>query len=117
MSLTLDFTSWSANVMVGVFLSLCTLHWLAVGCYLLANGTLQGKLISPEKRGRLLAYSNIIGCPLAIGVAFYLLPRWLSESTPRYAVLFGAMAASFGVAASISFWFKEPLSPPQRTFF
>ena len=59
------------------FLVLCTLHWLAVGCHHLANGTLQGKLISPEKRGRLLAYSNIIGCTLAIGLAFYLLPRWL----------------------------------------
>ena len=75
---TLSLTRWSGNVIVPVFLALCTLHWLAVGCNHLANGTLQGKLISPEKRGRLLAYSNIIGCTLAIGVAFYLLPRWFS---------------------------------------
>ena len=115
LSLTLGFTNWSANVMVAVFLVLCTLHWLTVGCHLLANGTLQGKLISPEKRGRLLAYSNIIGCTLAIGLAFYLMPRWLSESPPRYAVIFGATAVSFGVAASVSFWFKELPSPPQRT--
>ena len=115
LSLILSLTHWSANVIVAVFLVLCTLHWLAVGCNHLATGTLQGKLISPEKRGRLLAYSNIIGCTLAIGVAFYLLPRWLSGSTPRYAVLFGATATFFGVATAVSFWFKEPLSPPQRT--
>ncbi len=115
LSAILNLTHWSANVIVVVFLVLCTLHWLAVGCNHLATGTLQGKLISPEKRGRLLAYSNIIGCTLSIGVAFYLLPRWLSASTPRYAVLFGATAISFGVAASVSFWFKELPSQPERT--
>ena len=78
LSLTLRLTDWSATVMVAVFLVLCTIHWLMVGCNHLANGTLQGKLISPEKRGRLLAYSNIIGCTLAIGLAVSLLPRWLS---------------------------------------
>ena len=112
---TLSLTRWSGNVIVPVFLALCTLHWLAVGCNHLANGTLQGKLISPEKRGRLLAYSNIIGCTLAIGVAFYLLPRWFSGSTPRYAMLFGATAVFFGVAAAVSFWFRELPSQPEGT--
>ena len=111
----LSLTRWSSTTIVAVFLLLCTLHWLSVGCNHLGAGTLQGKLISPEKRGRLLAYSNIIGCTLAIGVALYLLPRWLSGSTPRYAVLFGATATFFGVAASVSFWFKERPSQPEGT--
>ena len=115
LSAILSSTRWSANVIVAVFLVLCTLHWLAVGCNHLANGTLQGKLISPEKRGRLLAYSNIIGCTLSIGVAFYLLPRWLSASPPRYAVLFTATAISFGIAASVCFCFKELPSQPEGT--
>ena len=115
LSLTLRLTDWSATVMVAVFLVLCTLHWLMVGCNHLANGTLQGKLISPEKRGRLLAYSNIIGCTLAIGLAVSLLPRWLSGSTARYAMLFGSTAVSFGISALVSFWFKELPSPTQRT--
>ena len=115
LSAILSLTDWSANIIVATFLALCTLHWLAVGCHHLANGTLQGKLISPEKRGRLLAYSNIIGCTLAIGLAFYLLPRWLSDSTAHYAVLFGATAVSFGVAALVSIWFKELPSPSQRS--
>ena len=113
--LILNLTGKAASIVVPVFLILCTLHWLAVGCNHLANGTLQGKLISPEKRGRLLAYSNIIGCTLAIGIAIYLLPRWLSENTPRYDILFGATGISFGVAAAVSFWFKELPSRPQRT--
>ena len=115
LSLTLRLTDWSATAMVAVFLVLCTLHWLAVGCNHLATGTLQGKLISPEKRGRLLAYSNIIGCTLAIGLAVSLLPRWLSGSTPRYAMLFGSTAAFFGISAVVSFWFKERPSPTQHT--
>ena len=115
LSSILSLTHWSGNVIIAVFLVLCTLHWLAVGCNHLANGTIQGKLISPEKRGRLLAYSNIIGCTLSIGVAFYLLPRWLSASPPRYAVLFGATALSFSIAASVSFWFKELPSQPEGT--
>ncbi len=115
LSAILSSTRWSGNIIIAVFLVLCTLHWLAVGCNHLANGTIQGKLISPEKRGRLLAYSNIIGCTLSIGVAFYLLPRWLSASPPRYAVLFGATALSFGIAASVSFWFKELPSQPEGT--
>ena len=115
LSAILSLTDWSANIIVATFLALCTLHWLAVGCHHLANGTLQGKLISPEKRGRLLAYSNIIGCTLAIGLAFYLLPRWLSDSTAHYAVLFGATAVSFSVAALVSIWFKELPSPSQST--
>ncbi len=115
LSLILHLTNWSATVMVAVFLLLSTAHWLMVGCNHLANGTLQGKLVSPEKRGRLLAYSNIIGCTLAIGLAVSLLPRWLSGSTARYAVIFGATAVSFGVAAFVCFWFKEFPSPPQRT--
>ena len=115
LSLILSTTGWSANIIVAVFLVLCTIHWLMVGCNHLANGTLQGKLISPEKRGRLLAYSNVIGCTLSIGLAVYFMPRWLSESNPRYEVLFGATATTFGVAALVSFWFREVPSAPQRT--
>ena len=115
LSSILSLTHWSGSIVVAIFLVLCTLHWLMVGCNHLANGTIQGKLISPEKRGRLLAYSNIIGCTLAIGIAIYLLPRWLSENNPRYEVLFGATAIAFGVAASVSFGFKELPSRPQST--
>ena len=113
LSLILGLTSWSANVIVAIFLLLCTVHWLMVGCNHLANGTLQGKLISPEKRGRLLAYSNVIGCSLSIGLAVYFMPRWLSESNPHYAVIFGVTSGAFGIAAFISFWFKELPSHPE----
>ncbi|MDE0688368.1 MAG: MFS transporter [Candidatus Poribacteria bacterium] len=115
LSLVLGVTHWSANVIVAVFLVLCTIHWLMVGCNHLANGTLQGKLISPQKRGRLLAYSNVIGCSLSIGVAIYLMPRWLSETNPRYATIFGVTAGAFGIAAFVSFWFRELPSQAEGT--
>ena len=115
LSLVLGLTHWSANVIVAVFLVLCTIHWLMVGCNHLANGTLQGKLISPQKRGRLLAYSNVIGCSLSIGLAIYLMPRWLSETNPRYATIFGVTAGAFGIAAFVSFWFRELPSQAEGT--
>ncbi len=115
LSLVLGLTHWSANVIVAVFLVLCTIHWLMVGCNHLANGTLQGKLISPQKRGRLLAYSNVIGCSLSIGVAIYLMPRWLSETNPRYATIFGVTSGAFGIAALVSFWFRELPSQAEGT--
>ena len=115
LSLILGLTSWSANVIVVIFLVLCTIHWLMVGCNHLANGTLQGKLISPQKRGRLLAYSNVIGCSFSIALAVYLMPHWLSESNPQYAVIFGVTAGAFGIAAVVSFWFTELPSQPEGT--
>ena len=84
LSATLSLTHWSGKVIVAVFLVLCTLHWLAVGCNHLANGTLQGKLISPEKRGRaarLFQYHRLYACDRSR--FFTVLPRWLSESPPR----------------------------------
>lgn len=115
----LSLTHWSANAVIAVFLGLCTLFWLMVGCNHLASGTLQGKLISPEKRGRLLAYSNIIGCTLAIGLAVSIMPRWLSESDPHYGLIFGATATFFGLAAGVSFGFREHPSRPEgsRPYF
>ena len=37
------------------------------------------------------------------------------EDTPRYAMLFGATAVFFGVAAAVSFWFRELPSQPEGT--
>ncbi len=107
LSVVLSLTRWSAAVIVAVFLGLCTFHWLMVGCNHLASGTLQGKLISPEKRGRLLAYSNVIGCTLSILVAVSIMPRWLSGDSAHYSLIFGATAFFFGIAAVVCFWFKE----------
>ena len=108
-------THWTSNVIVTVFLLLYTLHWFTFGGNILAFGTLQGKLIPPQRRGRLLAYSNIIGSMLSIVLALLILPRWLEDGNANYAAIFGATGVCFGLAASAGFYFKEHPSPlPQQ---
>ncbi|MCZ6677394.1 MAG: MFS transporter [Candidatus Poribacteria bacterium] len=110
----LGFARWSSSVIVAVFLALYTLHWLTFGCNTLALGTLQGKLIRAERRGSLMAYSNIIGCTLAIVAAFFAMARWLQDDNTNYAWIFGATGLFFGLAAGVSLYFKEHPSPPPQ---
>jgi hypothetical protein len=114
LALILKFLPASPNAMVGIFLTLYTLHWFVFGCHTLAGGTLQGKLIRADLRGRLLAYSNITGCTLAIVAAALVMTRWLSDGNANYGAIFGATGLFFGLAAGVSLYFKEPPSPPPQ---
>ena len=115
LALILGLTSWSGNVIVAIFLGLYALHWLANGCSILASGTLQGKLIRADRRGRLLAYSNIVGCTLAIVAAWRVMSRWLQDGTANYAWMFGMTGIFFGLAACVSLYLWEPPDPhPQQ---
>jgi MFS family permease len=116
LALALGLTSWQSNVIVIIFFVLYTLHWFTFGCNILAFGTLQGKLIRPEKRGRLLAYANIIGCTLSIPLALLIMPHWLGDGKSNYAAIFFATGICFGLAASAGLCFREFASPhPQQS--
>ena len=122
LGLTLGWTSYTGNVIVGFFLLSYTLHWLMLGCNMLANGTLQGKLIRAERRGRLIAYANTIGCMLAIAAFWLVLPHWLREGNMNYAWIFGTTGGFFGLAACAGLYFWEPpdsrlqVTPPLLKF-
>lgn len=116
LGLVLGVTRWPSHVIVIVFLGLYTLHWFIFGGNVLAYGTLQGKLIRPERRGRLLAYSNIIGSILSIALVLLVMPRWLSDGSAHYGALFGTTGLCFGLAASVGLYFREHPSPlPQQS--
>ena len=85
LALTLGWGGYVGSVIVGFFLVSYTMHWIMLGCNMLANGTLQGKLIRAERRGRLLAYANTIGCMLAIVALWLAMPHWLREGSTNYA--------------------------------
>ncbi len=108
LSLVLGTTPWSGELMAGIFLGLYACHWLAYGCNNLSNGTLQGKLVHAEKRGRLLAYSNTIGCTLAIASVWFLMPRWLQDGNAQYVWIFATTGCFFAVAATGGLFFREP---------
>ena len=63
------------RLMTSIFISMYGFHWIANGVTLLLSGTLQGKLIVAQWRGRLLAVSSLIGCLLAICAVYFLLPH------------------------------------------
>ncbi len=104
-----------SSVAVVLFLAPYTFQCFAFGCNRLVAGTLQGKLIPPEKRGMLLARGNAIGSILAIAVACRFMYDWLSSDTPRYAAVFGAAALCYGLAAIVSLYFVESPSLPQQS--
>jgi MFS family permease len=108
LALTLGLGCWSNSAIVAIFLMLYALHWLTYGSNILAHGTLQGKLIRPERRGRLLAYANIIGCALAIAAVWLVMPRWLRGENANYTWIFGTTGIFFGLAAYASLYFREP---------
>lgn len=108
LALTLGLTDFAGNVIVGFFLASYAMHWLMLGCNMLANGTLQGKLIRAERRGRILAYGNTIGCMLAIAAFWLVVPYWLREGNTNYAWIFGTTGGFFGLAAYAGLYFREP---------
>ena len=108
LALALEFGSWSNSAVVAIFLTLYGLHWLTYGSNILAYGTLQGKLIRPKRRGRLLAYASLIGCTLAIIIVWLVMPHWVRDDSANYAWIFGTTGLFFGFAACASLFFREP---------
>ncbi|HIE52735.1 MAG TPA: MFS transporter [Armatimonadetes bacterium] len=111
---------WPAQRLTLLFLGLYALHWIACGGARLLRGVLQGKLISARQRGRLLAASNFSSCLAAIGMALWLLPRWLAPVTPRYMLLFVSVGSGFAVSALCVLALRESeekVEPRRRSFW
>ena len=81
-----------------LFLVCYAVHWITYGVTGLLWGTLQGKLIPPRRRGRLLAVSSVIGCAGAIIAAYFLMTAWLPAGGERYDLIFAATASCFLIA-------------------
>jgi predicted MFS family arabinose efflux permease len=89
------------------FLTLYTLFFAATGLNMLAGGTLNGKLIRAERRGRFLALGTMGGTIPACICAWLLMPGWLSEEG-GYAKIFGFTGVLFAVSALAALWIREP---------
>lgn len=71
-------------------------------------GTLQGKLIRPDRRGELLGLSGIGGSITSIIGAWFLLQYWLSLPDRGFGYIFGFSGVGFLVAGATCFFVKEP---------
>ncbi|QDU26195.1 Major Facilitator Superfamily protein [Anatilimnocola aggregata] len=106
-----------------IYLLLYAMFFTAIGINQLAYNTLQGKLIRPTRRGRLLMIADVIGVTSAVGCAIVLLPRWLHEGSADFEWIFGFSTVLFA-AASLMAWqiqelpdhHEEPRKPLRRLF-
>lgn len=93
------------------FLALYLAFFALSGLYQLAFGTVQGKLIRPTRRGRLLLISTFWGAFPAALFAIWLLPGWLDSSAgaaPSFHWIFTWVAVCFLLAALVGAMLSEP---------
>jgi hypothetical protein len=89
------------------FLVLYALFFSAIGVNQLAYNTIQGKLIQPTRRGRLLMIADFVGATSAMICAATLLLNWLHDEGADYAAIFGFTTCLFAVASAMSWFLKE----------
>jgi hypothetical protein len=90
-----------------IFLALYALFFAAIGVNQLAYNTIQGKLIQPTRRGRLLMLADFVGASAAMICAATLLWHWLHDDGADYAAIFGFTTALFAVASAMSWFLRE----------
>lgn len=103
--------------MVVVLLSAQCLFFVFYGLYQVAFGTLQGKLIRPTRRGRLLWTATFLGLFPTIFFLQWLLPGWIAAPAPGLTYLFLFVGGLFAAAAMVLVALDEPAGngEPQRT--
>src|SRR5688572_26849509 len=91
----------------GMFLFLYAAFFAAIGVNQLAYNTIQGKLIRPTRRGRLLLIADFVGSTSAMILAATLLINWLHDDGADYAAIFGFTTCLFAVASAMSWFLVE----------
>jgi hypothetical protein len=95
------------HLLAGLFLVIYGLFAACNGLNQLVAASLQGKLIAPARRGRLMLVSVTIGSVVAILAAVLLLGPWLEEPG-GFVQIFGVTAACFAAGAIVPAFFVEP---------
>jgi hypothetical protein len=91
-----------------LFLSLYAVFFSATGLSQLSFGTLQGKLIRADRRGRLETLSGLTGAICAILCAWFLLRDWLRREDGGFGLVFGTTGAGFILAGLVVTAVREP---------
>jgi len=108
LSLTEKQTGWMAVA----FLALYFLFFTSTGCTQLSFGTLQGKLIRPHRRGRLMGLAGTFGAVPAILCAWFLLRKWVALPDGGFGYIFLFTGGGFIVAALVVLAVVEPADDP-----
>lgn len=73
--------------------------------------TIQGKLIRPDRRGRLIILVGYVGSPVAVMLAWLLLRPWTQESPPEFAKIFLFTGTMFLIASFVARHLQEDPDP------
>lgn len=99
-----------------VFLGIYVAFFVTNGFNQIIQGTLSGKLIRADRRGKLLATAGLIGSVLSVSLAWYLLQQWMQAGRmfPHggYVMIFGFAGCGFVIAGLLSFALREPVDDP-----
>ena len=83
-----------------------------------AYNTLQGKVIRPNRRGRLVMIVGYVGSPLAVLMAWLLLRPWTESTPPKFAYIFLFTGTAFLTASFTLRWIVEtPDRKQERSTF
>ncbi|REJ87447.1 MAG: MFS transporter [Planctomycetota bacterium] len=92
-----------------LFLLLYLLFFCFTGLNQLAFGTVQGKLIRPHRRGRLMGWAGVAGSLAAVTAAWLLLRPWLARpDNSGFGLVFLFNGAAFACAGLIAAVCVEP---------
>jgi len=91
-----------------LFLGLYFVFFVFNGLYHLSFGTVQGKLVSPTRRGLLLSVSTSVGTIPAMAFAAWLLPGWIEVPFPGFVYLFSFVAVCFCLSGLTAMLLFEP---------
>jgi predicted MFS family arabinose efflux permease len=101
-----------------IFLSLYLVFWCFSGLAMVVQGTLQGKLIRADRRGRLITASVLGGVLPAAAMAWWLLPGWL-EPQASYDRIFLFIGVCFLLSGLVALGLQEERDAhvsPRATF-
>jgi len=89
------------------FLLFYGIFFASTGINQLTLGTLHGKLIPVNRRGRLMLVSHTVGAMSAVTCAWLLLRLWLREDEGNFFAIFGFAGTCFVLAAAIGLLLVE----------
>jgi len=95
--------TWSPAFLSGwmpiCFLALYALFFAVTGMNQAVYNTVQGKLITPNRRGRLVATAGYLGSPAAVLAVMFVMRPWVDQDPPLFAAIFLFTGCAF-IAAS-----------------
>ena len=105
-------TTWIQPWMPAIFLCLYAVFFATAGTNQAVFNTLQGKLITANRRGRLMAIAGYLGSPTAVIAVLFIMRPWVNQSVPMYGAIFLFTGCAFVTASFCARFLKED---PDRT--